>query len=246
MAEERSLAESKRRIRESGKRDSAKRLFYETYDALLNTLRETYTACSKLPDRDPTANLVATWYEEMRTLVPRVKSCDKTLMLGNIRVLMALHIPQLWIEGKFTANSQKYMWIYIENLCNFSTTASESASDITPAVSGDIRAPEHMPPATMPGIKQIYDELPKNMLNKVKDIAEKYSADIESGKTKLEELKFDVISKELFSQIDPNEMHKMVTSIGSMLQGAMQDGGGAGDMGDLFRMFAQEQPSVQP
>jgi hypothetical protein len=89
----------------------------------------------------------------------------------------------------------------------------------------------------MPGIQQIYDELPKNMLNKVRDIAERYSADIEDGKTSVSDIKFDVISKELFSQIDPEEMQQMVTSVGSMLQGAMQNGDG--EMGELFKMFSK-------
>jgi hypothetical protein len=164
----------------------------------------------------------------MSAFATRVTAHDKSLMLANISILLEMQIPQLWLDGKFTATSQHYIWMYLDNLCRFATSSADPRPDISP--------PTHLPSNAMPGIQKIYDELPKNMLDKVKNIAEKYTADIETGKTSIGDLKFDDISKELFSQIDPEEMQQMITSVGAMLQG----GDGGGGMGDLFKMFSQQ------
>jgi len=232
------LDNTKAEIRQKVKRDSALKLFYETYDALVDTLRDTYPCCKLLPDRTEKEDLVTLWHDEMASHYGEVKTQDKRLMLANVNVLIKLHIPQLWIDGKFSANSQRYIWMYLSNLCKFAAAVNAPNSDEPDSeTQRDIRPPAHMPPGTLPGIQQIYDELPKNMLNKVREIAEKYSTEIDEGKGSVEDLKFDVISKELFSSIDPQEMHQMVTSVGNMLQGAM-GGADGGEIGDLFQMFA--------
>jgi hypothetical protein len=230
------LEVTKLEVRQKAQRDSSSKLFYETYSALNDTLRETYPECKELTMSN-SPDLVYMWNEEMEPHTSKVKRQDHSIMIANLKVLNNMKIPQLWIDGKFTNNSKRYIWMYIENLCKFAAGAVDNVNPNVTSKERDIRPPSHIPSNSMPGIQQIYDELPKNMLNKVRDIAERYSADIEDGKTSVSDIKFDVISKELFSQIDPEEMQQMVTSVGSMLQGAMQNGDG--EMGELFKMFSK-------
>ena len=226
------LDTAKAEVRQKALRQSNSKFFSETHAALLQTLKETYPECQDLVSATP--DLVSRWNDEMQPHALKVSSRDKTLMLANVTVLLELNIPQLWIDNKFTATSQTYIWNYLDNLCRFAEAAVEQKTTTTER---DIRPPVHLTP-NAPGIKQIYDELPPNMLSKVRDIAEKYSNDIEKGESTIEDLKFDAISKELFSQIDPEEMQQMVTSVGAMLQGAMQNGDG--EMGELFKMFSRQ------
>ena len=230
-----SLDTTKAEVRQKALKLSNRKFFLETHEALLDTLRETYPDCQHLSSATP--ELVARWHTEMQPHSTKVSTQDKTLMLANVAVLLEMNIPQLWLDNKFTPTSQRYIWGYLENLCRFAAGATDSDA----ATEKDIRPPAHLSAATAPVIKQIYDELPPNMLSKVRDIAEKYSTDIENGTSSIEDLKFDDISKDLFSQIDPQEMQQMVTSVGAMLQGAMQNGDG--EMGELFKMFSRQ--SVQ-
>jgi hypothetical protein len=227
-----SLESTKIEVRQNATRQSNRKFFTETHDALRQTLTETYTSCSPIAPATP--DLVNRWHAEMQPHASKVATQDKTLMLANVSVLLELNIPQLWLDNQFTPTSQRYVWMYLGNLCRFAAAAVESGQEPTTV---DIRPPAQLP-GTTPGIQQIYDEMPPNMLNKVRNIAEKYSADIENGNSTIEDIKFDDISKELFSQIDPKEMQQMVTSVGAMLQGAMQNGDG--DMGELFKMFSRQ------
>jgi len=235
-----SLEQCKTDVREKSRKESAERLFSETYEALLGTLRDTYPECKDLKDTEE--GVSREWFSQFETELSKVRSKDPSLMLGNIPVLTQLQIPQLWVQGKFTDNSKKYMWIYITNLVNFANSAHASGTIPNTPLSSDLK--DIQPPANMPlpGIKQIYDELPKNMLDKVKNVAEKYSQQIEDGETNVESLKFNEISKELFNQIDPAEMQQMVTSVGNMLQGVMGDtGNGGGGMAEMFEAFAKNE-----
>lgn len=235
MAAVTDLEATKNEVRLKSSQQSNCKFFIETHDALRQTLSETYPDCQQLVAATP--DLVARWHSEMQPHASKVATQDKTLMLANVSVLLDLNIPQLWLDNKFTPTSQRYIWLYLGNLCRYAANGVDVILEQTKA---DIRPPAHLPAAT-PGIQQIYEELPPNMLTKVRNIAEKYSADIENGNSSIEDLKFDEISKELFSQIDPREMQQMVTSVGAMLQGAMQNGDG--DMGELFKMFSRQNVS---
>jgi hypothetical protein len=234
-SDSKALELTKLEIRDRAKRDSSRKLFNETYDALVQTLQDTYPDCKDIPERGEEGDYAGNWHLCMSEHYKRVKEQDKTLMLANVPVLLTLKIPQLWIDGQFTKNSERYIWMYIANLSKFSE-ATEGGK--TPkCFPKDINPPKHISPETMPGMQQIYNELPKEMFEKVKMMAEKYSKNIEDGETAVEDLKFDEISKEIFSQIDPDEMQDMVTSVGSFLQNAMSNGDG--EIGDIFKMFGQ-------
>ena len=225
-------------IRTNQARASARTLFNETYDALVQTLRDTYPTCKELPVRSPDHDMALEWHTCMGQHQKRVATQDKTLMLANVSVLLSLHIPQLWIDGQFTKTSERYIWMYLANLNKFAGACIVQQEEEKKARPGsvDIKPPSNAP-GPLPGIQQLYNELPQNMFKKVKDLADKYSADIESGAKTVDDIKFDEISKELFSQIDPEEMHQVVTSVSSLLQGVMS--GEDGELGDLFKMFTQ-------
>ena len=226
----------KQELRETSRKEAAQRLFAETYEALLTTLRDTYPECKDLSS--PESSISHQWFTEFQGSVDKVHAKDESLMLVNIPVLTALQIPQLWVQGKFTPTSKTYMWMYLINLMNFATSAHASAmAQSTPTDCKDIDPPASLP---LPGIQKIYDELPKNMMDKVKTIAEKYSQQIEEGEASVDSLQFNEISKELFAQIDPDEMQQMVASVGNMLQGVMGDPGSSAGMSELFKAFANK------
>jgi hypothetical protein len=89
------LEQTKIEIRENQARASARTLFNETYDALVQTLRDTYPICKEISSRSPTGDMALEWYTCMEQHQKRVIAQDKTLMLANVSVLMSLRIPQL-------------------------------------------------------------------------------------------------------------------------------------------------------
>lgn len=220
------LESRKMELRDKSRKESARKSFLETYDALVKTLIDTYKECKEMQLESKDMVLINEWLSDFQSHGQKLRDHDQSLMLDNIQSLTKLMIPQLWVQGKFSSNSKKYIWQYLNNLYKFATTFIGLGKSST-----DPRDIE--PPSTtkIPDIKQIYDELPKNMLEKVKNIADKYSQKIENGETTINSLQFKEISNELFSQINPEEMQEMVSSVGNMLQGII---GQDGSVSDLF------------
>ena len=71
-------------------------------------------------------------------------------------------------------------------------------------------------------INAIYQNLPPSILDNVKRVADKYGQKIESGEESIDNIKFDQISKELFSNMNKDELNSLVNEVGGMLQSIMK------------------------
>jgi hypothetical protein len=161
-----------------------------------------------------------------------VRSKDPKLFQLNPTSLARLQLPALWTQNRLSPKSKEYVWEYIQNLLNHAEAAaprdikppgtlslpSSSSSSTPSAPPGTPGPPDHLPAPSPDPLETMYSHIPASMLEKVKSVADRYSAQVENGETKLEDLQFQEISKELFNSIDPEEMQQVVQNIGSLLQ----------------------------
>jgi hypothetical protein len=217
--------------------------FQQTYITFVDTLVDIY---SEFPELNTWKNEVHSmttqqfgqiakeWQSELETNRKDILDKQPNLFLKNVPCLHKIHVPQLWIAEKFTENSKKYVWDYLKVLL-------EQASNYvgnTPSPMKDIQPPNisNIQDSLPAGIGELYNQLPKSMLEKVRGVADKYSNQVESGETNLEDLNFSEISKSLIDSINAEEMQQVVQSIGGMLQGVM-----AGVNPDDFKQFLHKQ-----
>ena len=213
--------------------------FQQTYVAFVDTLVDIYSEFSELNNWKNEVHSMTTeqfgqiakdWQSELGPNRKDVLDKQPNVFLKNIPCLHKIHVPQLWVAEKFTENSTKYVWDYLKVLL-------EQASKIvgnTSSPTKDIQPPDisNIQDSLPAGIGELYNKLPKSMLEKVRGVADKYSNQVESGETNLEDLNFSEISKSLIDSINQQEMQQVVQSIGGMLQGVM-----AGVNPDDFKQF---------
>lgn len=221
--------------------------FRETYQAFLDTLVEIYPSIEELNEwraefidmtTDQVRSLALGWTLQLSPYSAQVKNSEPMIFMKNIPCLMKTTVPQLWVQDKLTTNSKKYVWAYIVSLLENAEAATiQNTGEKTGDSSGkskDIRPlSDNINPENIPGIGDLYKQLPVSMINKVKKIADKYSNQVENGHTKLEDLKFNEISEELFQEINADEMQEVVKSVSGLLQGVLS-GSNSNDLSRLF------------
>ena len=224
--------------------------FKSTYKALVDTLCDTYdiedlkTYRTRVEEMNAW-ELTRSFYNQVWNCADLVKARDEAIFDGSIEIINSLQIPHLWNTGKLSPNSKKYIWLYLESLLQ--KCKPEDPDDVNKK---DIKPPEESlgslgstgsTGSTAPneGIKQIYESLPKGILDKVKAVADKYGEQVESGEKTIEDIRFDEISKELFENMNENDMNSLVGNVGNVLQSLTQGGdmsslfNSLGDLGDL-------------
>jgi hypothetical protein len=231
------IEQCKHEIRETSRKESAEKLFLETYEALQTTLRDTYPECKDL--QPPDSNISSTWCSQFQAHGDKVYAKDPSIMLVNIPALIQLQIPQLWVQDKFTANSKHHMWLYLTNLLNFANSANSDVSAVRREETKDKKDID--PPSNLmhTNMMNMYDQIPKNVLDKVKHVADKYVQKMDSGDVNIDGMDFAEVSKDLFSQINPQEMQQMVATVGNMLKGVMSEQNGG--MADMLQAFSDSQ-----
>jgi len=223
--------------------------FVSTYRAFVNTLADTYKDNKELAVvrqqvtdlKTPEAQIqfLEQWWASISPHVNKIKNQDASLFVGGVQCLLALQLPQLWVSDKLSLNSKKYVWLYLKSLTKNarafvdSPVGASSGSGLS-----DIQPPMELP--DIPGIKQIYENMPGGILQKVQSIAERYGQEIESGEKSIENIKFDEISQELFAGLNQEDMKGLVANVGQVLQSLSGGGGGeapGGEMPDLSQLF---------
>lgn len=217
--------------------------FVSTYKAFVNTLADTYKDQKELGEVQKQAQelkaagtqaeikLVENWRSNILPHVGKIRGEDASLFVCGVKCLLALKLPQLWVSDKLSANSKKYVWLYLKSLTK-NAEAFMGGEEGGASPPNDIQPPMELP--NIPGIKQIYENMPTGILEKVKSIADRYGEQIDSGEKTIESIKFNEISQELFSDLDPNDMKSLVENVGQVLKSMT---GGAGDNQDFSQLF---------
>ena len=214
--------------------------FQQTYIAFVDTLVDTYSNIPELNEWKQEVHTMSAelfhpiaknWVNELGPIREDLVQQRENIFLNNLPCLVKIYVPQLWVQDKFTSNSKKHVWSYLQVL------VQQAFKAFPTSVKKDIQPPNipNIQDTLPPGIGELYNQLPQSMIDKVRGVADKYSNRVESGETNLEDLKFNEISQELFQSIDPKEMQQVVQSIGGMLQGVM-----SGVNQDDFRQFLQK------
>ena len=197
--------------------------FRDTYLAFVDTLVDIYASIQELNEWKAQVHQMTSsdfeaiakdWTDQLGQFQELIDRKDPSLFLQTIPCLVKIYVPQLWVQGKFTDNSKDYVWLYLKTLSG--------------SVNRDIRPP-------LAGLGELYRQMPSSMIDKVKNVADKYSSRVERGEAKLEDLKFNEISQELFQNINAEEMQQVVQSVGGLLQNLM--GSGAGQESSDFSKF---------
>ena len=213
--------------------------FRDMYVALVDTLVDIYGNIAELNEWKASVHelglveigvIAEEWAQQVVPHQALITCRDPSLFLQNLPCLVKIYVPQLWVQDKFTDNSKRYLWSYLQCLVDSSTGAPLVSGSAKAKEAKDIRPPVQQP-GSLPGIGDLYKQMPASMIDKVKGVADKYSHQVESGQTKLEDLKFNEISQELFQNINSDEMQQVVQSVGGLLQTMMGSGGDVGDIG---------------
>ena len=195
--------------------------FTTAYCALLTTLVETYQDktlakhrqnCQAESVMDAVRDM---FWQDLNQHEALVLSNDEKLFSLDIKSLNRLTINDLWTQNKLSTNSKKYIWGYLADLIR------KARPHDAPV---DIRPLGGIPPNTdmIGSINAIYQNLPPSILDNVKRVADKYGQKIESGEESIDNIKFDQISKELFSNMNKDELNSLVNEVGGMLQSIMK------------------------
>jgi hypothetical protein len=211
----------------------AVKAFGETYLALITTLADTYKDKALqsivqlyVEEKKDFLETGQEFWSDLREHVNKVCQKDERLFSQSIPSLDRLTVTSLWNNRQLSPNSQKYIWMYLSTLIRH-------ARDIDP----DEQDPVDIAPPDMPSIDKIYDNLPKGVLDKVKQVADKYGEKIESGEQSMDDIRFDEISKELFENMSQEDMSGLVSNVGNVLQSLM---GGNAQMEDIFKAMGKQ------
>jgi hypothetical protein len=204
--------------------------FGKTYEALLTTLVETYKdkdlfRIRQAYEAENAQELGQKFWVDIRDDVDKVYRRDPSLFHMSIPFLDHLSITSLWNQDKLSPNSKKYIWSYLHTLVRHAK-----------AIATDLTAPVDIAPPDMPGMDKMYENLPKGVLDKVKQVADKYGEKIESGEQSMDTIRFDEISKELFENMSQDDMSGLVNNVGNVLQSLM-GGQGGGDGSQIAEML---------
>lgn len=197
--------------------------FSSTYTALVSTLFETF-GDEKLRNLNIKLNntvkennteflesIIQQWNQEILPVKAKINNRDASIFIDNISVLNDLNLPSLWISNKLSVNSKNYIWMYLSILTLSAEQTNVQNVDIKPP------ALSETPAALSGGIQDIYEKLPPNIMEKVKNIADEFGQKLESGETSITDLNFSELGQKLFSEISPDDMQNMMSNIGNMI-----------------------------
>lgn len=208
------------------------REFSKTYIALVSTLVDTYhnkDLAEHLHEykQDPRPEIAILFWEEIKPFMAELTAQDPVFFSRGIAAMDRLTLTSLWSQNKLTVNSQAYVWSYLKTLARHARASIENGKqkDIAPPPKELGKKDPFEDLVGMEQLKGLYDKMPRGLLDKVKDVTDKYGAKIESGEETLDSINFDQISKELMASISSEEMSGLIGNIGSVLGSVMKDRG---------------------
>jgi len=224
--------------------------FIETYQLLVNELiavRSEHTELISWKNHisalseDEFGGIIQEWATSMNNKQPFIDQQNTALFLQNLPSLKTLYLPDFWMAGYFTENSKTSIWGFLRSLTIHTKYIIGSGTATGPSVNPDVgdllkHLPtsgnpdlgdllKHLPTSGNPDLGDLFKHLPTSMMDKIKDITDKYSNKVENGELKLENLKFNEISQEFFDGVDPDDMAQVVKGVSGMLEGVLAPGG---------------------
>lgn len=125
-----------------------------------------------------------------------------------------LPLAGLYKSGRLSEKSIKYLWLYLDRLWAksyefvrlYAKDVIEDKKDIEPP-SDELNDNNpllnaEMYKTVMKQMKHFYDQIPSGMSHRVRDMLSKYGEKMKRGDTKLEDIDFRQVSKELLSTLD--------------------------------------------
>jgi len=178
------------------------RSFNDIYHRLQQTLVECYPEeATDIPKMD-----MRQWYMEIGTMKENIDTKNTSIFStysGTNRMFSI--VSALWMDNKFTPNSKRYIWTYLQLLTRYACSTMQPR-DIAPPVPEEKATPV-----------QTTNIQTNGLMSSVHQIADKYSGQIERGERKLEDLNFQEISQDLFSTMKPEEMQHLLQNMGQMM-----------------------------
>ena len=203
--------------------------FKKTYQTLLETLDKIYGKDYLVlgkevqvvrSDEDWHA-LSLRWWQDTQDLESAIVIHDEKVFGAPPECWTNLCIPDIWSKALFSENSKGYIWDYLQKLTGFAKAIhhiTPPKSTTSPGVVSTI--PDISPPfGDMPdGIKKLLGSIPPSLMEKVKTIADDLGTKVQNGEQKIEDLKYDKLGQELFSNMNKQEMNEMVEGISGVMQ----------------------------
>jgi hypothetical protein len=113
--------ESRKRIlRKEAEKTESKRCFIETLQTLQRELKQL-----KQEIRISSTPSIEQWYAQFVSFNFMITSCNESLMLKQIPILLDMQIPQFWVTGEFSDKSKSIIWKYIQQLSQCACTYCE-------------------------------------------------------------------------------------------------------------------------
>lgn len=206
------------------------RAFTQTYKALTNTLANIYPEMTELVKWSQNIQknnesgffekLSEKWFSETEPFKELIEHQDPDLFAKDLPCLKKLHIQTLWKSNSFTANSQKYLWMYIQQLNQSAAYINQppenNGNDVT-HVQRDIEPPDVLNDVPL-GLADFYKHLPKNMFSNVSKVAESYNERVKNGEMKLEDINFGEVSKEMFSSVKMEDFKSIAQNAANIMK----------------------------
>jgi len=188
----------------------------------------------------------AAWCEQLQPYSKYVEQSNKLLILEAVPVLLELYIPQLWIIGKLTKESQDNLWVMLNYLLDSARVLHPEF--VKPVLEPPASAPfdwqQAMNGEGMSGLDQILGALPEDIRTRLEAMAAKQQARMESkgaGPMTLQDIM--EMHKELMGEMKQSDITTLMSIASQFFKGMnLGDGlggGGLGSIGSLLMRLMQ-------
>lgn len=153
--------------------------FINNYDALVRTLHENYPVeCKAVMNAwtvEPQKKQVAKqWWADVEEYYGQIMAKDEIIFLRHIPCFERLRLPEVWIKRSLDFESRNYIWLYLQNLTEFSREALNIMKPTTTTTRSQATTPEAMPDLSEM-MSKVSSMMPMMMANAQK-IAKRYEA----------------------------------------------------------------------
>jgi hypothetical protein len=202
------MEEVKMQIRQTAENTAIEKRFTDVYKSLQGTLKNVYQESGPANDEFDFDTMIMRWADQLTIHKQKIHNQDSSLMLDNLEVLLELNIPNLWVSNKFTAQSKKYIWMYIKEL-------SDLAFQLRPA-DNNTRDIDPLPGMAIPGLGPLGSIIPPSLIDKVQKSTASYDDN------QVADVDFDTMSQDIMKQIDKDELQGLLQGVSGLMQNLFQ------------------------